>query len=411
MYADGERSPKRQRLESYSPASPPVPETKPFVHQPHTPPPSVHMSPEWQSQALTAEQRGGPGSVTLPTPPSTAGFLSQQKPFSGDEAAKHAQQTLASESGHKDGDGDAEMVNGDGSGATVAVNDDVSMTGMAAADAEHRRTDHERHAAPHTTPDMPPPPAPRLYMLRTETIAPSRPHPAQNAIELYSLQKIQASVARRDAAGNKINKLRKSYEGKVKQLGLEGRSKAHVGDGALAGLLHPDYDWDMGGGMTLWDQQKGELPQLGGDMSDLLAKLGAATSLRPGQMPKQEHKEWKDLLSLDEPAKNTPAVLPTKPGLLAQQALARSAPGLAARASAPSSPRSALGRPERAGKKRRYDDSSFDGYTQTFDEDGYSTGGVDDARSRRGSGGKRAKSEQQQQQQPRTKRVRTKLRA
>ena len=248
-------------------------------------------------------------------------------------------------------------------------------------------------------------------------IAPSRPHPSQDAIELYSLQKIQASVARRDAAGNKINKLRKSYEGKVKQLGLEGRSKAHVGDGALAGLLHPDYDWDVGGGMTLWDQQKGELPQLeGGDISALLAKLSTPNLLRAGQMPKQEHKEWKDLLSLDEPAKSTPAALPTKPGMLAQQALARSAPGLAARASAPLSPRNGVvvGRPERAGKKRRYDDSSFDGYTQTFDEDGYSTGGKEDTGSRRGSGsasGKRMKVEQQPQQQPRTKRVRTKLRA
>ena len=171
--------------------------------------------------------------------------------------------------------------------------------------------------------------------------------------------------------------------------------------------MHPDYDWDVGGGMTLWDQQKGELPQLGGDMSELLVKLGTPNLLRAGHMPKQEHKEWKDLLSLDEPAKGTPAVLPTKPALLAQQALVRNAPGLATRASAPSSPRNGVGRPERTGKKRRYDDNSFDGYTQTFDEDGYSTGGKDDAGSRRGSGsaGKRMKIEQPQQ--PRTKRVRT----
>ena len=73
-------------------------------------------------------------------------------------------------------------------------------------------------------------------------IAPARPHPSQNLIDLYSLQGVQASVTRHDAAGNKINKLRKSYEGKVKQLGLSGRSKAQMGNGALAGLIVPEWD-------------------------------------------------------------------------------------------------------------------------------------------------------------------------
>lgn len=233
----------------------------------------------------------------------------------------------------------------------------------------------------------------------TAAIAPSRPHPSHNLIELYGLQNLQASVARKDAAGNKINKLRKSYEGKVKALGLEGRSKAQVGNAALEGLVDSMWDTNVGGGATWWQQRHLETP-LGGPGDDLLAKLDAAASMRPGQMPKAEHAKWKDILGFDEP-KMTPLTGPAKPGLM-NPALGKTAPGVFARASAPSSPRSLIGRPERANKKRRYDESSYSGYQDGFDDDGYSTGGVDDANTRRGSGAKRQKTDGR----PTTKRVR-----
>ncbi|KAK5120599.1 hypothetical protein LTR85_006255 [Meristemomyces frigidus] len=405
MSPDGERSPKRQRLESYSPASPPIAETKAaFVHHPQTPPPSVHMSPSWQAQSQAAEQQSGPGSVTFPTPPSTAGFPGQQRSFGGaEDGAESGQHTPAPESEQrKDGDADAEMQDRPDDGpaqSTVKPADgDVNMEGVA-EDAEHRRTDHERQQGQHTAPHMPPP-APRLYKLRTDPIAPSRPHPSHNLMDLYDLQRIQHSVARRDAEGKKINKLRKSYEGKVKALSLEGRFKATANDGALQGLLDPNWDADVGGGVSWWEQEKGDPLHDGGpSMNDLLAKLDAATSMRAGLLPKSENKEWKDMLAMDDAKGSTPAANATKPGLL-NPALAKTAAGAALRASAPSSPRNnTLGRPERSGKRRRYDDSSFDGYQQTYDEDGgYSTGGMDDANGgRRGSGVKRQKIEQQQQ--------------
>ena len=82
-------------------------------------------------------------------------------------------------------------------------------------------------------------------------------------LALYSLSELQASVARKDASGNKINKLRKSYENKVKALGLEGRSKAQIGNAALEGLLDPVWDTDVGGGMDVWHQQRvAENPRL-----------------------------------------------------------------------------------------------------------------------------------------------------
>lgn len=157
--------------------------------------------------------------------------------------------------------------------------------------------------------------------------------------------------------------------------------------------------WDMevgGPGVDIWQQQRvSENPTLGpGSADELLAKLGrSALSLAPGQLPKAEHEHWKGILGLDD-SKPTPALQATK--VPANPALARTAPGQAARASAPASPRAVrdgqgLGgavRPERAGKRRRYDESSYEGY----DEDGgYSTGGVDDTGSRRGSASKRQK--------------------
>lgn len=173
MSPDGEPSPKRQRLESYSPASPPVlAETKGFVQQPQTPPPSVHMSPSWQAQAHPAEQQSGPGSVTFPTPPSTSGFLGGQRSFGGaEEGAESGQHTPAPEGEVKnDGDMDAEMRDSGHEGSAVLPADgDVSMEGVA-DDAEHRRTDHERQGGQEDSmpATMPPPPAPRLYKLCTQ---------------------------------------------------------------------------------------------------------------------------------------------------------------------------------------------------------------------------------------------------
>ena len=134
-----ERSPKRQRLSSYSPASTPT-ETKstPFVQHPNTPPPSVHMSPSWQSQPLPGLGMAGNGSVggvNFPTPPSPAGgYQSQSVAQSVGSEGGSARQTPAAEGERHDmqmGEGGAGGGNGDG---------DVSMV----EDDEHRRSDHER---------------------------------------------------------------------------------------------------------------------------------------------------------------------------------------------------------------------------------------------------------------------------
>lgn len=209
---------------------------------------------------------------------------------------------------------------------------------------------------------------------------------------MYSLHSLQATVARRDAQGNKINKLRKSYEGKVKALGLEGQSKALPGNGALEGLLDAGWDEIVADDQSLWEQQKysnyDRLTER--SIEGILGKVGDALSgMSKGRFPnKDERKHWEEVLGLGQPKAMASTAVQSS---VTNPLLARTAPGQAIRASAPASPRAGLARPERTGKKRRYDDSSFSGYADTYvdDDGGYSTGG--DSGSRRGSTTKRQK--------------------
>lgn len=80
-------------------------------------------------------------------------------------------------------------------------------------------------------------------------IARQRPHPNQDLLELYGLRGIQASVRRVDpVTGQKVNKLRKSYEGKLKELNLDGRNKATESPKELEGLVDPGWDYVLPNG-------------------------------------------------------------------------------------------------------------------------------------------------------------------
>ncbi|KAK4506583.1 hypothetical protein PRZ48_000315 [Zasmidium cellare] len=366
--SDGERSPKRQRLESYSPASPPLnPDTKAFI-PPNTPPPSVRMSPSWQAQSSQNNHHQG-NSTTFPTPPSTSGFHGHSAgrgagSEAGGESGRQTPVTDADGEARKDSDGDMEMADRHDGGDR---------------DAEHRRTDHERmrnaDAASSLSVAQP------LYKLSTTPIPPVRPEPSLDLIQLYSLQRIQASVARRDPrTGEKINKLRKSYENKVKALGLEGRNKATQNEHELWGLVDPAWEQELEPGLTGWQQKLREvnLPLARTEAHDnVFSKLDAALALHPGRLPPKEHKEYQSMLGLDDPA------VGVKPGMNKVpngpvSAVAKTAPATQIRNSAPASPGSMAGRPDRANKKRRYDDASYVGYQEGYEDDGYSTGGMDD---------------------------------
>jgi hypothetical protein len=137
---DAERSPKRQRFNSYSPASPAPPESSAFVN-PQTPPPSVRMSPSWQSQTSASHKRTYDQSIaddaSIPTPPSTAGLLGQAGFRSN--MGEAGEENLAAAVAH---DGRAVSV-----GVTMIRSEDTAMVDAPSVDAEHRRTDHERDQA------------------------------------------------------------------------------------------------------------------------------------------------------------------------------------------------------------------------------------------------------------------------
>ena len=229
------------------------------------------------------------------------------------------------------------------------------------------------------------------------------PAPDVDLFTLYSLKSLQQSVARRDpVTGEKINVLRKSYTNKVKDLGLEGKNKATKAlVPALLPLVDPRWNDREADGRTVWQSQRGNA-LLGEHNPESMMRLLDSTmgGMKAGHLPKAEHEHWKGLLGLDEaanaaaaatkqpphPSFSIPLAQGSKIGAPNPTFLAKTAPGAAVRNSAPASPRNTNGagvaRPDRAGKKRRYDESSYEGY----EDDGYDTGGVDDS-SRRGSGG------------------------
>jgi hypothetical protein len=214
-------------------------------------------------------------------------------------------------------------------------------------------------------------------------------------ITLYSLKDLQASVARFDpTTGEKINKMRKHIGGKVKSLGISGKFKADEEGkkGELTGLVDPAWDNLDQDGKTWWQGQRSDaFLDTEDDMDLALGKLDAALGgIKAGNLPTAEHNQWKSLIALEETApakeKEDKTKLPSAPAVgkipnAATAIMGKNAPANVMRNSAPASPRGAVGRPDRAGKKRRYDESSYEGY----DEDGYSTGG--DGAGRRGSGG------------------------
>lgn len=205
-------------------------------------------------------------------------------------------------------------------------------------------------------------------------------------IQLYGLQKIQASVARRDPrTGEKINKLRKSYENKVKALGLEGRNKATQNNNELWGLLHPDWSQEVEPGVNVWQMQKRNGNALLGDKAaerDVYEKLSKAFDLHPGRLPPKEHKEYQSMLGLDEPGAGVKMGMAKAPNGHVS-AIAKTAPAAQNWNSAPVSPEDGVARPERSNKRRRYDDSSFEGYKEAYEDDGYSTGGSNAKRQKR----------------------------
>jgi hypothetical protein len=182
------------------------------------------------------------------------------------------------------------------------------------------------------------------------------------------LNPIADSVARTLPNGEK-NKLRKTYKGKIKDLGINGKFDVVVRedeapDALLTMLKQPEEEWMVQNRLGK-EIEKGIPPQI-------RANLAAAMTMSKGTIPRSS---WDSsvLGELDLPEKKAPTVpIPNKP---VASAAIQKGPNLNA---IQRNPKLDLARPKRNVKKRGYEDSSFEGYGEGYVDDdmvdaGYST--------------------------------------
>ncbi|MCJ1475647.1 hypothetical protein MMC13_004310 [Lambiella insularis] len=210
--------------------------------------------------------------------------------------------------------------------------------------------------------------------LGQKVYAPQQPRPSQDLITLYGLSHLAASVARNDPiTGEKVNKMRKSYEGQVKTFGLAGRNKAVKHETGAPGGLVELMNWPE----EEWQNQKVFGKELERGLSSAtLAKLEKSMKFEPGLVPRND--EWEHVLGLEKLKAPMPLV-ETK-----VKAATQAAPklhkvngrvnGMTVGIPAPGD----VARPKRTGRKRRYDEHSFEGYGEGYvddDADGMDAGG------------------------------------
>ena len=188
---------------------------------------------------------------------------------------------------------------------------------------------------------------------------------------MFNLQPLAATVARTDpVTGEKINKMRKSYEGKVKNFMLAGRNRAvkherNKGMGLLEMAQWPEEEWHNQK-IAGKDVHKG-LP------SGIMAKLEKAMQMQPGTVPNTKENDWEDLLG-HEKVKPLPTIAEQNPKYASQAEKMKAKPNGLVNGTRPTISKdqaTEIIRPKRAGKKRRYDEHSFEGYGEGFvDDDG-----------------------------------------
>jgi hypothetical protein len=221
----------------------------------------------------------------------------------------------------------------------------------------------------------------------------SRPHPTADLFSLYNLNSLAVSVARTDPVTGEKRKLRKSYKGKLTAYDLPGRNEpVRHEPGTPGGLLSlldfPDEEWHIqkvAGGKEV----RSTLPE------SIQSRLTKAMTMEKGDIPgfdasilgldipppytSQQHSQQSSLKRSSSMAfggvdiKPSLSPLPTSlpstqlngsTGIAAQQATSNSPYPLVQQTTDDN-----LARPRRAGKKRRYDDESFEGYGEGFVDD------------------------------------------
>jgi hypothetical protein len=189
-----------------------------------------------------------------------------------------------------------------------------------------------------------------------------KPDVQRHLLSLYGLDRLQQSVARLDpSTGEKINRLRKSYEGQIKDFQLAGRNKAIKLKEAKpnAPTMRESigsFTKEIRGTYLETDEEWGrQHPQHKIQMTDeFKSKVRRAMQMQPGRV--RNEPKWDDILGHEKKA--PPQVAPP------------SAPAAVQR------PNGQIRHPPHAidpkrqtrGKKRSYSDDSFIGYGEGFSE-------------------------------------------
>lgn len=197
------------------------------------------------------------------------------------------------------------------------------------------------------------------------------PDPSLDFISLYGLGPVATSVARNDPyTGEKINRLRKSYKGKIKEYGLSGRNDAVKHEPGAPGRLLDLSAWPE----DEWFNQKvyGKEMKVADPGSDLERIQLKAMRSAPGILP--DNDVWEDALGHEKPVKSADALkFSAAPRQVSNASVSSAAPS-------PTTTDYASTRPKRTGKKRSYHDSSFIGYGEGFaDDDGNSVQSTDES--------------------------------
>ena len=190
-----------------------------------------------------------------------------------------------------------------------------------------------------------------------------KPDPQQHLLAIYGLGPLLRSVARTDPrSGEKINKLRKSYEGQIKGFNLSGRNKPVKGE--------RNIDEDQPGplrrmiGSSPWglqpeEQWNAEHAKLKIEVTpDFRAKLKQAVQMQPGTVRNNAH--WEDVLGFEKPGVRLPAAVQPQN----QIPLPRPNPNGVVRQFG----QGAEAKRQTRGKKRSYGDDSFVGYGEGFSD-------------------------------------------
>jgi hypothetical protein len=214
----------------------------------------------------------------------------------------------------------------------------------------------------------------QLFKVAKSTCETSKPHSSQNLFRLYSLESLARSVARTDpVTGEKINKLRKSYEGHIKSMQIAGKPKAQKMEGV--------FSIPLGFPAEPWNQLKVEGKEIEKALNPAQTALDAGfgnlldnalSGMTTGQLPAADANRYRTYIGTDDVIK--PKAQDGPPHRLTPHASAAPTPGNSAMSRG-------VTRPERSGSKRHYTDASFPGYGEGYNDEfgADSTGGEDNA--------------------------------